>query len=97
MGSKAGHTNNPNGRPKGVPNKTTNDLRQKVTELLENNWEKIQEDIDDLEPRDRLAFIEKLLNYSLPKLRSQDLSINKDNEEQEKCEFVMPGGQVLKI
>lgn len=63
-----GKTNNPNGRPKGVPNRSTTELRIAVTNLIESNWDRIQGDLDALDPKDRLMFIEKMLSYSLPKL-----------------------------
>lgn len=58
------------GRAAGTPNKVTSDLRRAVSDLIERNWERIQGDMDALEPKDRLMFIEKLLSYSLPKLSS---------------------------
>lgn len=70
MGLKKGMTNNKSGRPKGSRNKYTVDLREKVNELIEVNFETIQTDIDSLESRDRLMFIEKLLKYCLPTLQS---------------------------
>jgi hypothetical protein len=73
MGVKKGQVNNPAGRPKGATNRATADLRKAVNELLDNNWEKIQEDIDELEAKDRLAFLEKLLSYTLPKLQSVEV------------------------
>lgn len=38
--------------------------------LIDSNWDKIQFDLDGLEPKDRLSFIEKLMSYTLPKLQS---------------------------
>ena len=34
-----GSTNNPNGRPKGKPNKITNELRSMISDFLTNEWE----------------------------------------------------------
>lgn len=70
MGLPKGMTNNPNGRPKGAVDKVNRDLRAKVNQLIEVNFETIQTDIDNLEGKDRLMFIEKLLKYCLPTLQS---------------------------
>ncbi|EHQ29004.1 hypothetical protein [Mucilaginibacter paludis] len=70
MGLKKGMTNNPAGRKKGVPNKVSTNLRMAVNKILDENWSTIQRDLKKLEPKDRLAFIEKLLSYSLPKLQA---------------------------
>lgn len=60
-------TNNPNGRPKGVPNKISADLRQRISDFLNNKWASVETDFDTLEPKERLMFFERLLQYSIPK------------------------------
>ena len=54
------------GRKKGVPNKTTEELRSMVQLFIENNIERLQTDFDLLEPKDRLNFIERLLKMVVP-------------------------------
>jgi len=54
------------GRTKGTPNKTTEELRGLVQNFLENNIERLQEDFDLLEPKDRLNFIEKIMKLVIP-------------------------------
>lgn len=68
-----GHTNNPNGRPKGVPNKVTADLRQWITDFLQQNLKQIKKDWKQLGPKDRLILFEKLLKYTIPILQESDL------------------------
>jgi hypothetical protein len=70
MAQKKGQTGNPNGRPKGTPNKVTADLREFVDELLHSNKRQIVKDMKRLEPQQRVAIFEKLLSYSLPKKQS---------------------------
>ncbi len=70
MGLKKGTTNNPKGRPKGTPNKTTSELKEWVNNLLDKNKIQFEKDLKAVEPEKRLAIIEKLLQYSLPKQQS---------------------------
>lgn len=64
---KKGETNNKNGRPKGTPNKVTTELRQWISELLDENREQFKTDLLAVEPDKRLAVLEKLMQYVLPK------------------------------
>ncbi len=64
--AKKGHTNNPNGRPKGIPNKSTNELRQLLHSFIEHNFKQLQVDFDALEPYQRLKMLERLLKFVLP-------------------------------
>jgi len=67
MGLNKGQTNNRLGRPKGVKNKITRDLRKFIDELLNDNRQLFMADLGKLEPRDRVAMFEKLLHHVLPK------------------------------
>jgi len=89
MGLKKGTTNNPNGRPTGTPNKITMDLRQKIQEILENNWLTVQSDIKALEPKDRLIFIEKLLKYVLPTLQATSLNVDFEKLSDEQLDEII--------
>lgn len=48
-------------RTKGTVNKTTAELREKFTLLLDNNFDKLQSDIDLVEPKDRIKILQSLL------------------------------------
>lgn len=69
-GLKKGQCNNPNGRKKGVPNKITQDLRERITAFLDDNWTSIEKDFKAIPPRERLMFYEKLMSYAVPKLQT---------------------------
>jgi hypothetical protein len=75
------------GRKKGTPNKTTVDLRTWISTLIESSMDQVESDIKTLEPRERCLFIEKLLQYVIPKKREQDQE--KDGKE------VLPPSKVV--
>ena len=62
-----GKTNNPTGRPKGTPNKITQDMRQWLSTVIDKNRRQIERDLKALEPKERLQMLEKLMQYVIPK------------------------------
>ena len=58
------------GRPKGAKNKVNTEIRGLIQKLFDDNYQTIQEDLEVLEPKDRLKFLSDLLPYLLPKLQS---------------------------
>jgi len=73
MAFKKGQSGNPDGRRKGAANKVTTELRERIKDFLDGQWEKIEGDFDSLEPDKRVALFEKLLQYVLPRMASMDL------------------------
>lgn len=76
MPFKKGVSGNNLGRPMGAKGK--NNLREFITDFLEENTERIKKDFEILEPKDRIVLFEKLLKYSLPSLQATSLSTNLD-------------------
>lgn len=58
------------GRVKGTPNKTTTNTRAWIGQLIQDNKQQIETDLKDLEPKDRLLILEKLMQYTVPKMQS---------------------------
>ncbi len=82
MGLTKGIKNNPNGRKKGIPNKSTSELRNVLQALIEKNFLSLEQDMAALEPKERIAAISKFLTMILPppitdlsKLSENDLNI----------------------
>lgn len=63
-----GQTNNPNGRPKGTPNKLTTTVRKWLIDVLNENREQFESDLKTLKPAERIEVLLKLLPYLLPKV-----------------------------
>lgn len=75
------------GRNKGTPNKVTKELREKIKSIVDNEITIIKESLKDLEPRDRMDFIIKLLPYVLPKATEEE---GKDLQPIIKVEWLQP-------
>jgi hypothetical protein len=66
---------------KGVPNRTTQQVRKAFQLLVENNLEQMQSDLDALTPRDRLRFIIDLSKFILPQLQAVSIDDLKEKDE----------------
>ena len=82
MTRKKGETNNPNGRPKGVPNKITADIKESFQSLVEGNLSNIGtwlEQVADKDPAKAIDLLIRLSEFILPKIRAVELT-GKDGE-----------------
>ncbi|WP_373521068.1 DUF5681 domain-containing protein [Aquiflexum sp.] len=91
MGLKKGQTNNPNGRPKGSKNKINEEIREKIQSLFDGNFDKIQSDIEKLDPKNRLKFLTDLMPYLVPKLQTTTYTneIDWENIPEEKIDKLL--------
>ena len=91
-----GHTNNPNGRPKGKPNKSTEAAKKLFMEIMSRNVEKIQTALDEIYEDDKARFlyvINKFFPYYMPRkeditsggeqIRPLDISVVKEDIKRE--------------
>jgi hypothetical protein len=67
------------GRTAGTLNKNTSELRERFALLIENNFDKLQNDIDLLEPKDRIKVILELAKFVVPTLKAIELSTGNEN------------------
>jgi len=63
----------------GKQNKTTEETRERFKELLEENFDKIQEDLEQLAPDQRIKVLLDLAKFVLPTLRSTELTTIEDS------------------
>lgn len=65
------------GRKAGTPNKTTAFSKSVIQEILSDytSSELFRKDMEDLEPKDRLDIMVKLMAFTTPKPQSVDMSI----------------------
>ena len=70
------------GRTVGTPNKVTTDLKTRIANLIDNQFDTIQADLDTLEPKDRVTAYLKFMEYVLPKQREQKIDLSTLTDEQ---------------
>ncbi len=89
MAQKKGQTGNPNGRPKGTPNKTTAGMRAKIQKLVDANWKTITLDIQKMPSRDRVDIVVRLLPFIAVKMQSTNLNIDFDQLDDEQLNEIV--------
>ena len=65
---KPGEIRNPKGRGKGVPNKTTKEMKEFIAAVLSENLDRMREDFEKVSPGTRLMLWDKFAKYILPTL-----------------------------
>lgn len=68
------------GRQAGTPNKVTGNLREFVSDLIDRNRDKIEDDISKLQAKDRLLIMEKLMSYVMPKKSESTIEVTEPLE-----------------
>ncbi|RZK26581.1 MAG: hypothetical protein EOO43_02375 [Flavobacterium sp.] len=94
MPFKKGESGNNNGRPKGKPNRSTIAIKSFIVDLLHDNMETIKKDLKAVEPKDRLAFIEKLMKYAIPTQTNSIINFEKMDDDQLNTLYEELSGQI---
>ncbi len=75
MGLKKGMTNNKAGRPMGVGNRLTKELRTVLKDLIFVELEKLPANLEKLEGKDRIEVLIKLMPFVMPKVNNVQIDI----------------------
>lgn len=65
------------GRQKGTPNRMTKELRTLLKDILYNEMERVGGYLEELEPKEKLEIVIKLMPYVFPKM---EVAPHTDNE-----------------
>ena len=64
------------GRIQGSTNKASTDIKSKIASLIDNQFDAITNDLELLEPKERVTAYLKFLEYVLPKQREQKIDVS---------------------
>ena len=64
------------GRKKGTPNKLTKELRSLLKDVLYDEIDRLPERLEELETKDRLELLIKLVPFVFPKVQSVSQSLD---------------------
>lgn len=68
---------------KGISNKSTAKIRDKIVNVIQENLESLEADLNALNPKERLDVLLKLMNYSLPKIKAIEAGEHQGFDEME--------------
>ena len=64
------------GRVSGVTNQSTSIVRDSFKQLVEGNLQRIEKDLEELEPKDRVKMILELAKFVIPTLKAEELKVD---------------------
>lgn len=70
MAGRRKGTEKTGGRKKGTPNRISGTVKEWITSIIDINRNKFEEDLELLEPGERVRVISNLLQYVTPKMQS---------------------------
>jgi hypothetical protein len=87
-----GRSGNIKGRPQGSKNSRTIELQNIIISILEKSFRKtkIEKDIQELSPKQRLDYMLRLMEFILPKPKPEEITINKPETVRDVYNRLMP-------
>ena len=80
MAFKKGESGNPKGRVKGSENKTTKEIKEILNHALFGNPQSIIDDLEELNPKDRLNIKAQFAKFILPSLKAVDAKVTTEGD-----------------
>lgn len=71
-GPRKGNSNNPAGRPKGVPNKIQTSLKKRIVEFLEEDFDGFVKEVKSLDKKNRVKAKIEMMKLVIPRPVSQE-------------------------
>lgn len=85
----SGVSGNPGGRPRGSANRINQQLRETITDFLEENFQKVINDFEELNPKERVKLYCDLLQYGLPKLQAVQIESEIERLPEDQLDYII--------
>ncbi len=63
----------------GTPNKATQEIREKIDYIVQEHISTISDDLNKLDPKDRINFILQFLSFVVPKMKTIEVNDTSTN------------------
>ena len=70
------------GRAVGVQNKSTTNLKSTIQRIVERSFETIEDDLQDMDTKDKVSFILKLVEFVLPRQKETKIDFNSLSDDE---------------
>ena len=70
------------GRARGVENKNKLSLKSKILSIVENQIDSLEYDLENMDAKDKLNIVLKLIEYVLPKQRETKIDFNSLSDDE---------------
>jgi hypothetical protein len=60
-------------RPQGSSNRITSEIREKIQIILENEFETIEDTLNQLTPKERMEVVLRLMKFAIPQLKEVEI------------------------
>jgi len=77
------------GRGSGTPNRVTTELKTWIQSLIDNNRVQLEADLKALEPKERWQVVERLMQYTTPKLQNIEATLEYDKLTDEHLNMIV--------
>ena len=91
---KPGQSGNPMGRPAGIPNTTTGEIRKIITNIVADHLEQVYLDLAALSPKDRVAAVIAMSQIVVPRLSAVAVGSNDGTGIERKQIFLFAGKEI---
>ena len=75
-------------RPQGSSNRITSEIREKIQIILENEFDTIEDTLNQLTPKERMEVVLRLMKFAIPQLKEVAIQDQRPQIEEIKVNII---------